>query len=388
MANNKNNNLNPEELAKKYLNGTITPEEQARFEDWYADFDDEKVELDCSRYNSIEELKSSIYREIQKRIHPKRNASNLWLKTAAAALVLVFFALVFYLTLSPKGADNSNHLVGKQAKDFGPGGNSASLTLQDGSEINLDELADGEKFETKNAVFRKNDNGELELIVVRQGQPSLLSASELAYHTIRTPRGGNYKIILADDTEVWLNSSSSLRFPNNFNGDERRVELIGEAYFNVKKNTESPFIVVSKGQQIRVLGTEFNVSAYSEDEITKTTLIEGSIKISTEEGNSKIMLPGEQAHMHRNGSLAVNTVDVNHVKAWKDGYFAFDKLSVEEVMDQISRWYDVKVTYEGKTTRKQLVGQISKKENLETVLKMLEYNGMNLEFQNHSIVVK
>src|SRR5690606_2801835 len=95
VANNKNNNLNPEELAKKYLNGTITPEEQARFEDWYADFDDEKVELDCSRYSSIEELKSSIYREIQKRIHPKRNASNLWLKTAAAALVLVFFALVF-----------------------------------------------------------------------------------------------------------------------------------------------------------------------------------------------------------------------------------------------------------------------------------------------------
>src|SRR5690606_22681779 len=144
------------------------------------------------------------------------------------------------------------------------------------------------------------------LIVVRQGQPSLLSGSELAYHTIRTPRGGNYKIILADDTEVWLNSSSSLRFPNNFNGDERRVELIGEAYFNVKKNSKSPFIVVSKGQQIRVLGTEFNVSAYSEDEITKTTLIEGSIKISTEEGNSKIVLPGEQAHMHRNGSLAVN----------------------------------------------------------------------------------
>src|SRR5690606_22000028 len=148
--------------------------------------------------------------------------------------VLVFFALVFYLTLSPKGADNSNHLVGKQAKDFGPGGNSASLTLQDGSEINLDELADGEKFETKNAVFRKNDNGGLELIVVRQGHPTRLSGSELAYHTIRTPRGGNYKTILADDTEVWLNSSSSLRCPNNCNGDERRVELIGEAYFNVK----------------------------------------------------------------------------------------------------------------------------------------------------------
>jgi len=384
---NQINNAEMEELARKYLNGTITPEEQVRFENWYANFNDEEVELNNSRYKSVEELKSTIYKKIKERIHGKRRASNLWVITAAAALILVFLSLGLHFYKSKNGALNPNSIVQYEAKDFGPGGNSASLLLENGKEIKLDKLSNGEKIEINGALFQKNEDGELELSIISQSEIPRINHTEILYNTITTPRGGNYKIILSDGTMVWLNSSSSLRFPTAFNGTERKVELIGEAYFDVTKDTKNSFKVISRGQEISVLGTEFNVAAYPDEENVKTTLIEGSVKVSYE-NNSKIIEPGEQTIVNRDGGFDIIDVDVMNVKAWKDGYFAFDKLSIEEVMNQISRWYDVKVSYEGKITRKQLIGQISKKENLSTIIKMLEFNGMNLDFKNNSIIVK
>jgi len=387
VATNQNNNSELEELARKYLNGSITPDEQARFENWYANFNDEELELKNNRFKSVDELKSSIYRKIEYRIHGKRKASGIWIKTAVAALILVVLAIGFYFYKSENRVSNSKYVVKHEAKDFGPGRNSASLLLENGKEINLDKLKDGEKIETKEALFQKSKDGELILVMLNQIESSITKHSEITYNTIITPRGGNYKIILSDGTKVWLNSSSSLRFPTTFNGTERKVELTGEAYFDVTKDKNNSFKVTSKGQEVSVLGTEFNVSAYPDEENIKTTLVEGSVKVSYKT-NSKIIKPGEQSIVHDNGEFDIRNVDVMNVKAWKEGYFAFDKLSIKEVMNQISRWYDVKVSYQGEITRKQLIGQISKQENLSTIIKMLEFNGMNLDFENNSIVVK
>lgn len=383
MATNQNNNPEFEELAKKYLDGTITSEEQVRFESWYTNFNDEYLQLDSDRYESVEQLRMAMYQRIEDGMVIKKKRKALFFKIAAAALVLITLSLSLNFYLSDKPSP-FNPVTFANADHIGPGGNSAFLSLNNGTTIDLNKLVDGEKIEIEGALFQKNKDGELELVVVNSQVPL---SSSVIYSTISTPKGGNYKVILPDGTRVWLNASSSLKFPVAFAQNERKVELVGEAYFDVTSNKESPFKVISKSQEVKVFGTEFNVSAYPEEMNMKTTLIEGSVRI-TAANHSLFIEPGEQSILNEKGVLQVVNIDVLNVKAWKDGYFAFDKLSIEEVMNQISRWYDVKVAFEGKNAQKQLIGQISKEENLSTVLQMLQYNGVNLSFESGTIVIR
>lgn len=384
MENDKNRNPESdifEELAKKYLEGTITPEEQQRFENWYASFDDEDLELYSERYESVEQLRIAMYQRVEDGINGKKKRKTLFVKIAAAALILVALSFTLSLYLSNK-TNSPNPDTFAEAEGIGPGGVAAYLSLNNGTKVDLSELEDGEKIENGGVVFRKNKDGELELVIVDSQAP--LGAT-MSYNTISTPKGGNYKVILPDETQVWLNASSSLKFPVSFAKNERKVELIGEAYFDVTSDKESPFKVLSNGQEVKVFGTEFNVSAYPEDTNMKTTLIEGSVQVTAGD-RSVFIKPGEQSILE-NGVIQVVDIDVSNVKAWKDGYFAFDKLSVEEVMNQIGRWYDVTVVYQNEIPEKQLVGQISKEENLSTILEMLQYNGVNLSFDAGEIVV-
>ena len=173
-------------------------------------------------------------------------------------------------------------------------------------------------------------------------------SEKLVYHELVIPRGGEFSLTLSDGTEVYMNADSKLRFPTKFGKNERVVELEGEAYFQVARNEKSPFIVKSSCMAIKVLGTEFNVSAYSEDSVIQTTLVRGSVEVSSERGGQSVVLhPGEQSVLNRQDySLSVCTVDVSYAMAWKEGRLRFKEKPLSEVMKVISRWYDVEVVYE------------------------------------------
>lgn len=383
MANNQSDNSEFENLAKKYLEGTISPEEQTRFEAWYAGFNDEALQLKSDRYDSAEELRKAMYQRIQDRMINNRKKNIIYSKIAVAALILVCLSFVFILYFPDKPSTFENSVEIVEATNIGPGRSTASLILDNGVVIDLDKLKDGDKVDLIGTSLQKNVDGEIEIKV----SDIPVNNTNIEYSTIRTPKGGNYKIVLADGTQVWLNSSSSLKFPTVFDKAERIVELVGEAYFDVVSNKNRLFKVISDGQEINVLGTQFNVAAYLEDRNIKTTLIEGSVKVSTA-NHSLLIEPGEQSIITKEGFAEIVNVDVSNIVAWKDGFFAFDKLNVEEVMNQISRWYNVKVSFKNEVPKKQLIGKISKKENLSTVLQMLTYNGINIEFKNNTIIIK
>jgi len=383
VANNQSDNSEFENLAKKYLEGTISPEEQTRFEAWYAGFNDEALQLKSDRYDSAEELRKAMYQRIQDRMINNRKKNIIYSKIAVAALILVCLSFVFLLYFPDKPSTFENSVEMVEATNIGPGRSTASLILDNGVVIDLDKLKDGDKVDLIGTSLQKNVDGEIEIKV----SDIPVNNTNIEYSTIRTPKGGNYKIVLADGTQVWLNSSSSLKFPTVFDKAERIVELVGEAYFDVVSNKNRLFKVISDGQEINVLGTQFNVAAYLEDRNIKTTLIEGSVKVSTA-NHSLLIEPGEQSIITKEGFAEIVNVDVSNIVAWKDGFFAFDKLNVEEVMNQISRWYNVKVSFKNEVPKKQLIGKISKKENLSTVLQMLTYNGINIEFKNNTIIIK
>jgi ferric-dicitrate binding protein FerR (iron transport regulator) len=223
----------------------------------------------------------------------------------------------------------------------------------------------------------------------------------LQYNTISTPRGGQYQVVLPDGTKVWLNASSSLRFPTAFNGGERAVDLAGEAYFEVTKES-TPFKVhvypsatsIAAGNgghpahTIEVLGTHFNVNAYDDESALEATLLEGSIKL--EKGNEQVLLkPGQQAISARAGGAirVIPDADVDAAIAWKDGYFQFDGAGIEAVMRQLARWYDVDVRYEGPVTERQFAGQMPRGVNLSEVLRILEESNVHFRIEGKKLVV-
>ena len=201
------------------------------------------------------------------------------------------------------------------------------------------------------------------------------TSAEILYNTISTPRGGQYQLILADGTKVWLNSSSSLRFPSNFTGDERKVTLTGEGYFEVAKNAAMPFKVEVAGkEEVKVLGTHFNINAYEDESNINTTLLEGKVEVTSFANKfSNILSPGQQAKLNTAGQIKINNqVDVEQVVAWKNGVFQFgDEMDIYSVMKQISRWYDLEVTYKGNVSG-DIGGSISRNVTVSKVLNMLE----------------
>jgi ferric-dicitrate binding protein FerR (iron transport regulator) len=205
-------------------------------------------------------------------------------------------------------------------------------------------------------------------------QPSDSGAKTGLYNTIATPRGGQYQVVLADGSSVWLNAASSLRFPTNFVGKERRVEVKGEAYFEVAKNKAMPFVVVANGAEVQVLGTHFNVKAYDDEAVLRTTLLEGSVKFVSG-SNTVTLKPGQQSRLKENGGVdVVNEIDVDKVVAWKNGYFDFDGESLETITKQLARWYDVEVVGTARIAD-QFYAEIPRSTKLSDVLHALELTG-------------
>lgn len=313
----------------------------------------------------------------------KKNRLLFWAKIAAA--ILIFFAVGI---LHYHKAQQHSNFIAKRSKaalqhDALPGGNRATLTLSDGSVIKLDDKPNGMLTNEGTSKISKTANGKLIYNAIRFPSPNEVAKENI----ISTPRGGQYQIILSDGSKVWLNAASSLRFPAAFKGKIRQVEITGEAYFEVAKNAQMPFIVKTRNAEVQVLGTHFNIMSYNDEAVSKTTLLEGAVKIKT--GNdANVLKPGDQARLNTNGQIeVVDNVDVEAETAWKSGIFSFKEAGIEDVMRQVARWYDVSVNYEGKIPVKQLTGTISRNVKASELLSMLSYTGINFKIEGKKIIV-
>lgn len=288
-----------------------------------------------------------------------------WVKYAAAAILLLSVGLFFFKS---KQTNFGTSQV-KISNDIKPGGNNAVLTLSNGTRIMLNDAKNGKLAVQGSASVVKLANGEL-----KYNQNGATEGAPV-YNTMSTPRGGQYKLQLPDGTIVMLNSESSITFPIAFKGKVRNVSLTGEAYFEVAKNKKMPFHVSFGDQQVEVLGTHFNISAYKDQPVYKTTLLEGSVRISRGKEN-QLLVPGQQA-IYKTDSQAfvVNEVDIEDVIAWKNGLFQFDNTELEQVMLQLSRWYNVEVEYDGPKPVLNFTGAVKRDNNLSRVIKILESTG-------------
>lgn len=304
-----------------------------------------------------------------------------WLSAAAAILITFSIGLLFF---SPK-TEQPVQIV-KQKKDkIVPGGNKAILTLADGSKITLDDAKTGEIANQGLVQIIKTADGKL-AYQETNSSTSLKSAQD-SYNVVETPRGGKYQVTLPDGTMVWLNAASILKYPVRFKGAERRVELIGEAYFEVAHNEKLPFRVVSNKQTVEVLGTHFNIQAYNDESVWKTTLLEGSVRISSL-NNTSLLKPVQQAQVTENGTLSVSEANIEEALAWKNGYFRFHKEGIETIMRKISRWYDVDIEFKGAITDEKFNGTSSFDKNIEQVLEVLETTeAVHFKIEGRRIIV-
>lgn len=301
-----------------------------------------------------------------------------WFRYAAVLLLTAGAAGYYFYSLS-KNADLSADPHLSKLEDIPPGGNKATLTLADGSVITLDSAQNGTIAQQGGAKILKPDAGQLSYEGVGNTAPS--------YNTVSTPRGGEYQITLSDGTKVWLNAASSLRFPTVFAGKQRKVQVSGEAYFEVAGNEQQPFLVDLNGEcEVQVLGTHFNVNNYPNEESVRTTLLQGSVRI-TRGKDAKLLQPGQQAVVKEN--IAIDkSVDMNEVMAWKNGFFSLEDKSLDEVMKQLERWYDIDVRYEGKIPGIRFTGDMDRGVNLSEVLKFLSESGIKLKLEGRTVVVQ
>ncbi|PWV45404.1 FecR family protein [Chitinophaga sp. S165] len=320
----------------------------------------------------LEVLRSSIVsvdREMETRDieTPSRPIRPLyrWRRMAVAAAVVLFVAAGAYYLLHRKPVQ---HMAAATLKDISPASNKATLKLADGSTVTLDSA--GRQVLQQGGATVQQSGGQIVYVVKNNNEP-------LRYNTLTTPRGGQFKVKLPDGTDVWLNAASSLRYPTVFSGGERRVEVTGEAYFEVASLAEKPFRVSVNGQtEIEVLGTHFNVNAYLNERSLQTTLLEGSVRVK--QGNEKIILqPGQQARVGQQDNTTqqltlVKDPDIEKVMAWRHGVFNFDGATLEEVMKQLERWYDIDIVYEKGIPDIRFGGELNKNINLQDLLVILE----------------
>lgn len=376
--------LTPEQvalLADKLLKGTISPEERALFEKWYNTLPEEAIEWNDETVHSREELRSQMLSPMLQYIKGEKTVVGKWYWAAASLLVLIITGSIYYTK------EKKEHLqaVNQPAvhNNILPGSNKATLTLANGSVIVLEDEHSGTLAKQGSVQVIKLNNGQL---AYKDGQGKD-GGQPASFNTLSTPRGGQYQVTLPDGTVVWMNAASSLVFPTAFTGKDRTVKLKGEAYFEVAANDHQPFIVSVNNMEVRVLGTHFNVMAYEEEQVVKTTLLQGMVKVAS--SNKEVLLkPGQQAKMKHSGEMNVLPVNVEEVIAWKNGIFSFNDATIEEVMQQIARWYDAEVVYPDGVPKGLFRGEIDRTADISTVLKILEVSGVKFTVEGHKILVR
>lgn len=298
-------------------------------------------------------------------------------RAAAAALIIGGLSSLFVYRAARDGGIKENQTAA--AAEVQPGSNKAMLTLADGSVVELDSTG------AVSIPGQGNAN-----VQAAGGQLSYNNAAGEAaapmFNTLRTPRGGQFKIMLADGTRVWLNAGSSLKYPTVFGSTERQVELNGEAFFEVAKDAVKPFRVKVNDKQVDVLGTSFNIMAYDDEAAVNTTLVQGAVKV-TGNGHSRQLEPGQQASLPLGGGLHVAAVDVDEVVAWKNGLFIFQDTDLKTVMRQLARWYDIEVAYEGSRPDMKLNGEVFRNYSLSQVLTVLKATGLQFRIEGKKLTI-
>jgi transmembrane sensor len=372
-------------LFNQYMDGSSSKEEAEEFL-LLVNRDDQKKALHTLMDNYLEGgtfsqgLDEDQKRNILNDIFHSKTLYPLWAKLLVAALILVLLSVGTYFIKN----QDTPVLYSQYHGELTPGGNKATLTLADGTKVSLTDAANGKVAEQAGVSIRKTVDGQL-LYELKEISPSSREGkSPVLYNTISTPAGGQYQVILPDGTHVWLNAASSLKYPSSFVAlKERRVELKGEAYFEVAKvNIQSvpiPFIVSSRKQEVEVLGTHFNINSYEDEGISATTLLEGSIKVRRPEVFEQIISPGEQALAGQD--LKVIQVDPNTAVAWKNGLFKFENADIYTIMKQFSRWYNVDVAYEGKIPNNKFTGEVYRNMDASKALKILSYAKINFRIE-------
>ncbi len=362
-----------ETLYHKYILGECTEDECRIFEAYPDSFELSDHPWDEVNIGSAEDTRQKIEKNLHRSIERSSREKLAYFRPmlAAASIVLLLCSIFIYFKIHEENqviAQTSEAPV--KTEDILPGENKAILILDDGSRINLDDAANGLIANESNTTIKKLPDGRLHYI---SGAPK--PGAEIKFNTVATPRGGQFQISLPDGSRVWLNAGSSLRFPTLFTGGERKVELTGEAYFEIAKNAAMPFKVLANNSEIRVLGTHFNVMAYSDERHMNTTLLEGSVQIL--KGADKITIkPGQAAMLSKStDKITVADVDADQSIAWKNGDFIFVDESIESIMRKVSRWYDVEVSYTGNMNNKDFTGTISRNKNVSELLRMLELTG-------------
>lgn len=368
-------------LLRAYTDGSATDLEERELFQWIATTNDDVILKEHIQYLvetqadekfanvDWEELYEAISQQAGKDKPRARVRFFRWYQISAAAAVLVFFIVTGIYLLSNKSQQPTIEPVAKVSQRFNsdikPGGMKAILMAGN-----------------RQVILNRDDTSFTlagSRVQIKDGGLKIVNAKPVQI-TLTTPRGGEFEIGLSDGTTVWLNADSKLVYPAVFTDNTRKVTLTGEAYFDVKTDAAHPFIVQSDNQQISVLGTQFNVKAYPDDQDIVTTLIIGSVQVKTKDGQMGLR-PGQQALINKVGELRLNkSADIKQVVAWKNGYFRFEKADIHEIMKQLARWYNITVVYETKLPAGYFGAIISKDNNISRILELLEATG-NVRFQ-------
>ncbi|MDB5112287.1 MAG: FecR family protein [Mucilaginibacter sp.] len=356
-------------LYEKCLSGECTTEDLHLLERYQDDFELTDRPW-ITEMGNKQEIKAKIYNKLQSQMDAPKHYLFKPYQFAIAASLLVFLSAGIIFFISPTKKQASNQLAKVKAVIV-PGSNKAILTLADGTNINLGNSKKGILSKQGAASVNKLSNGELSYNLDAGNK----SENFVSYNLISTPRGGQYQVILSDGTKVWLNAASSLKYPAVFAGKERDVELTGEAYFEVAKNKDMPFKVTVNGMEVKVLGTHFNIMAYNDEKATETTLLEGSVKL-IKNTKETLLIPGQQgALINGQPDFNVHKVNVDDIIAWKNGFFSFENESIQSIMREISRWYDVDIEYSGNLIKQNYGGTVSRFKDIDELLKTLELTG-------------
>lgn len=362
-----------EELFRRWFNGQTTPAETEELMDMLerSDPDKELTPLLKQAWDELEarqvytarrkdEMVDKILQQTSSKGGIRLLSRRYWWWSAAAILVIA----AAVLWLAPQPVKKQSFVRVDTVKDVAPGKQGAILTLANGRSIVLDSIGNG-VVASQNGTQVIFSNGSLRYDAGR--------STGISYNIITTPRGRKFQLVLPDNTKVWLNAGSSLRYPTAFSGPARVVEVSGEAYFEVTRNQAMPFCVkVNDHMQVKVLGTSFNVNAYSDEPNINTTLLGGAVLVETTAGRSLRIKPGQQASVLPDASITVETkVNTDQVIAWKDGFFNFNGASLQQAMRQLARWYDIDVVYEGSIPDIVFDGELPTSLQLSQVLKIL-----------------
>ena len=379
-------------LLQQYLAGTISEQDfrllweslnkPANEAEWLAaiqeaiDIKDPSGFSDANQAEqALQNIKAKIHEEqhTPSRVYHMFNVSKRVIRYAAAVVIVLSAAILVKYSSHKNEYTQATVVAAKPIQDVDPGGQKAILTLSDGSTIVLDNAGNGQIAQQGQTQVIKLSNGEIEY----KSSNNRANKEAVAFNTMSTPRGGQYQLSLPDGSKVWLNSESSITYPVVFAAQERKVKITGEAYFEVAKDKTKPFRVETNDMQVEVLGTHFNVKAYADEGPTKTSLLEGSVKI-----DKQVLKPG-QAFM--NGRIVPTNVDQD--VAWKNGIFNFNNQNLSQVMKELARWYDLEIAYPDGIPQKEYGGEIGRNLKLNQVLKGLGNSGVHFELNGRRVTV-